>query len=93
MEGIRKRKRRETLFRPPRNVRKYLGHQSVTIAYSSVSGLFSDTAALGAMGTKDCWQMARPSKKEENAHIFLITSQALEKKKRREGKEGKETIP
>ena len=40
MECTRKRKRNETLFRPPRKVRQYLVHQSVTIGYNSVSDLF-----------------------------------------------------
>ena len=62
MEGTRKRKRKrkETLFRPPRNVRKYLDRQSEplpTVQFRAVP----DTAALGAMGTKDCWQMAGPA--------------------------------
>ena len=90
MEGTRKRKRKET-FRPPRNVRKYLDRQSEplpTVQFRAVP----DTAALGAMGTKDCWQMASP------AHRKLCTFPnhfpgTRKRKKIRERKEGKENVP
>ena len=80
MESTRKRKRKETLFRPPRNVRKYLDRQIVTIAYSSVSGcqLLLQPWVPWAPKTDGKW----PAQLIGNRAHFLITSQALEKERK-----------
>ena len=83
----RKRKRKETLFRPPRNVRKYLDRQIVTIAYSTVSGcqLLLQPWVPWAPKTDDKW----PAQLIGNRAHFLITSQALEKKENKRKERGK----
>ena len=92
MEGTRKRKRKETLFHPPRNVRKYLGHQSVTIAYSSVSGLLLILQPWVPWAPKTVGKWPGP------AHRKLCTFPnhfpgTRKRKKIRERKEGKENVP
>ena len=79
------------LFRPPRNVRKYLDRQIVTIAYSSVSGC-NYYCSPGCHGHQRLLANGQPQLIGNRAH-FLITSQALEKdNKRKERGKGKRSM-
>ncbi len=93
MEGTRTRKRKETLFCPPRNVRKYLGHQSEPLPTVQFRTCFLIPQSWVPWAPKTVGKWPAQLIGRLRPHLPNHFPGTRKRMKIRERKEGKENVP